>query len=239
MRIHPLHPWDLKPPAAAPLQRQLAARVEAHPPLPRWAVVAGADVSYNRFSSTFYAGVVVLRAPDWTVVEERSAVLESTFPYVPGLLSFREAPALLAAFAKVRAEPDVVMLDGQGLAHPRRFGLACHVGLWLDRPCLGCAKSVLTGRYENLGREAGSRAPLVDRGQVVGAALRTKTGVQPVFVSVGHKIDLDSAVAVVLGSCRGYRIPEPTRRAHEYVNAVRRGGQSDARLAFEEEGQEH
>jgi deoxyribonuclease V len=224
MHIHPLHRWDLTPTDAVALQRELADRVQPHPPVSRWQLVAGADVSYNRFSSTFYAGVVVLDTRDWSVVERQGAVLDVTFPYVPGLLSFREAPVLLAAFARVRAEPDVVVLDGQGLAHPRRLGLASHVGLWLDRPCLGCAKTVLTGQYKDLGREAGATAPLVDRGEVVGRAVRTKTAVQPVFVSVGHRIDLDSTVRVVLGCCRGCRLPEPTRQAHLYVNSLRVAG---------------
>src|SRR5437879_5890375 len=128
MKIQPLHAWDLTPSEAVALQRQLAARVDVRSPLTTWDLVAGADVSYERFSNIFYAGVVVLRTKDWTVVESQGAVRESPFPYVPGLLSFREAPALLEAFAKVRSEPDALMCDGQGLAHPRRLGLACHVG---------------------------------------------------------------------------------------------------------------
>jgi deoxyribonuclease V len=224
MHVHPLHRWDLTPAEAVALQRELAGRVEPSPPLPRWDLVAGADVSYNRFSSTFYAGIVVLETRDWTVVERQGAVLEVTFPYISGLLSFREAPVLLAAFAKVRAEPDVILLDGQGLAHPRRLGLASHVGLWLDRPCLGCAKSRLAGHFGDLDRKAGATTPLVDRGDEIGKVVRTKTGVQPVFVSVGHRIDLESAVRVVLGCCRGYRLPEPTRQAHLHVNALRIAG---------------
>ena len=222
MKIHALHPWNLTAAEAIALQKELAGRVDAHTPLDRCELIAGADVSYNRFSNTIYAGVVVLRREDAAVVEKRGAVCETAFPYVPGLLSFREAPALLEAFARVEAEPDVVMLDGQGLAHPRRFGLACHVGLWLDRPCLGCAKSLLTGKFKVLGRQAGETAPLVDKQEIVGQAVRTKTGVRPVYVSAGHRIDLDSAVQVVLAGCRGYRLPEPTRQAHLHVNALRR-----------------
>jgi deoxyribonuclease V len=232
MDIHPLHRWDLTSPEAVALQRELASRVEARPPLPRWHLAAGADVSYNRFSSTFYAGVVVLDTRDWSVVERQGAVLDVTFPYVPGLLSFREAPVLLDAFARVRSEPDAVVLDGHGLAHPRRLGLAAHVGLWLDRPCFGCAKTRLTGHFKDLGRKAGSTAPLTDRGEVVGRVVRTKDGVQPVFVSVGNRIDLDSAVRVTLACCRGYRIPEPTRQAHLYVNSLRvAGNQSNSARA--------
>jgi deoxyribonuclease V len=221
MEIHALHRWDLTPSDAIALQRDLASRVETRPPLARWDLLAGADVSYNRFSNIFHAGVVVIETRDWTVVERQGAVLETNFPYVSGLLSFREAPVLLAAFAKVGSQPDVILLDGQGQAHPRRLGLASHLGLWLDRPCLGCAKTRLTGQFKNLGRKAGSTAPLVDRGEVIGSVVRTKHAVQPVFVSVGHKIDLDSAVRVVLACSRGYRLPEPTRLAHVYVNALR------------------
>ncbi|HXG12763.1 MAG TPA: endonuclease V [Gemmataceae bacterium] len=223
MKITPLHSWDLDPGEAIELQRQLAGRIDVSTPVDRCELIAGADISYNRFSNTFYAGVVVLRTSDWTVIETQGAVGESNFPYIPGLLSFREGPILLKAFAKLQSEPDVVMFDGQGLAHPRRFGLACHMGLWLDRPSLGCAKSLLTGRYKDLDRKAGATAPLTaPNGEILGRVVRTKTGVQPVYVSAGHKIDLDSAVKVVLASCRGYRIPEPTRQAHLHVNELRR-----------------
>lgn len=221
MRLHSLHSWDLQPTAAVALQRELAARVDTTRPLRSWKRIAGADVSYNRHSNIFYAAVVVLEMPDLRVIEEQGAVGESSFPYVPGLLSFREAPILLEAFAKVQSEPDVIMFDGQGLAHPRRLGLACHVGLWLGRPSLGCAKSLLTGTYEEPAWEAGSTSPLVHRGEVIGKVVRTKNGVKPVYVSPGHRIDLESSVAVVLDTCRGYRIPEPTRQAHLHVNALR------------------
>jgi deoxyribonuclease V len=221
MKIHPLHRWDLNEKEAVALQRELAARVETQTPVDRCDLIAGADISYNRFSTTCHAGVIVLRTADWSVVERQGVVGEMTFPYVPGLLSFREAPFLLKAFARLESEPDIVMIDGQGIAHPRRLGIASHIGLWLDRPCVGCAKSILRGKFENLGREAGSTAPLIDRGEVVGRAVRTKNGVQPVYVSVGHKIDLDSAVRWTLDAARGYRIPEPTRQAHLYVNSLR------------------
>ena len=223
MRIHPLHRWDLTPKEAVALQRDLAGRVVGDTPLAPCTLVAGADLSYNRFSSTIYAGVIVLRLPDLAVVERRGAFVESRFPYVPGLLSFREGPALLEAFARLTSVPDAVMLDGHGFAHPRRFGLACHLGLWLDRPCLGCAKSKFVGAWEDPPREAGSWSPLIDRGSVIGRVVRTKTRVNPVFVSVGHKIDLDSATRLTLNCRAGYRIPEPTRQAHLYVNALRRG----------------
>jgi deoxyribonuclease V len=224
MKIQPLHPWDLTPTEGVALQRELAVRVDTRSPLTRCDLIAGADVSYGRFSNLFFAGVVVLRTSDWAVVESRGAVRTSLFPYVPGLLSFREAPALLDAFEKLESEPDAVMLDGQGLAHPRRLGLACHIGLWLDRPSLGCAKTVLTGRYKEPGRKAGSVTSLRDKDEVIGAAVRTKDAVKPVFVSAGHRIDLPSAIRLVLLGARGYRIPEPTRQAHLFVNRLRRQG---------------
>jgi deoxyribonuclease V len=222
MKIQPLHSWDLTPTEAVALQRQLASRVDARTPLTRCELIAGADVSYSRFSKILFAGVVVLRMPDLTIVERQGISFETRFPYIPGLLSFRETPALLEAFARVRSEPDVIMLDGHGLAHPRRFGYACHAGLWLDRPCLGCAKSKLIGDYKDPRRKAGSVAPLRDHGETIGQVLRTRDAIKPVFVSVGHKIDLRSAAELVLVACRGYRIPEPTRQAHLFVNALRR-----------------
>jgi deoxyribonuclease V len=223
MKIHPLHRWDLTPDEAVALQRELAGRVVTGPPLPSCELIAGADVSYNKGSSTFYAGIVVLRTADLGVVERCGAVAEGPFPYIPGLLSFREAPALLEAFAKVKSQPDAVMVDGQGIAHPRRLGIASHLGLWLDVPCIGCAKSLLTGRYEEPARKAGSTSPLRKGDELLGEVVRTKDNVKPLFVSVGHRIDLGSAVRWVLATCHGYRLPEPTRRAHLFVNELRLG----------------
>jgi deoxyribonuclease V len=197
--------------------------VDTTPALSACERIAGADVSYDKGSTKFFAGVVVVRTTDLTVIERRGAARESPFPYIPGLLSFREAPALLEAFAQVQSAPQAVMFDGQGIAHPRRLGIASHVGLWLNLPCIGCAKSLLTGRYQEPGREAGSTSPLRDGHEVIGQVVRTKTGVQPLFVSPGHRIDLDSAVRWVLAACRGYRLPEPTRQAHLFVNELRRG----------------
>lgn len=224
MKLPRLHDWDLSPKQAVALQRELASRVDKRPPSGPFALVAGADVSYSRHSNVFYGGVVVWRASDGQVIERREAVRKSAFPYIPGLLSFRESPILLEAFARLESEPDAVMLDGQGYAHPRRFGLACHVGLWLDRPTFGCAKTVLVGKAETPGPAVGDWTPLLDRGEEVGRALRTKPRVAPVFVSIGHGIDLDTAVRIVLACCRGYRLPEPTRQAHLFVNELRLEG---------------
>src|SRR5918911_3113660 len=218
-----LHDWKLTPREAVELQKQLRARVRVEPLKRRIETVAGADISFNKFEPTVYAGLVVLRLPTLEVVEEVGVVSETRFPYVPGLLSFRESPSVLEAWAKLKTEPDAVMFDGQGIAHPRRVGIASHVGLLINRPTLGCAKSVLVGKYEEPDSEQGSWTELVDKGEVVGAAVRTKTNVQPIFVSPGHLIDLEGAIRLTLEADGGYRQPEPTRRAHLLVNALRRG----------------
>jgi deoxyribonuclease V len=219
-----LHSWKLTPKEAIALQKELASRVDRRTPLGPCELVAGADISYNRFSPIFYGSVVVLKTSDWSVVEVQDVVGENAFPYIPGLLSFREAPILLQAFAKLKEKPDVVMVDGQGIAHPRRLGIASHLGLWLDLPTIGCAKSRLTGTFEEPAKDAGSMSALMDGKEEIGKVLRTKKNIQPLYISVGHRIDLDSAVRLVLESCRGYRIPEPTRQAHLHVNEVRRKG---------------
>src|SRR5215210_2817971 len=218
-----LHDWDMTPREAVELQKSLRERVVIAPLKRPIETIAGADISFNKFSTTLYAGIVVLRLPSLEVIEEVGVVSETAFPYVPGLLSFRETPPLLEAWAKLKTEPDAVMFDGQGLAHPRRVGIACHVGLIIKRPTWGCAKSVLVGKFEEPGEERGAWSPMVDKGETVGAALRTKTRVQPVYVSPGHLIDLEGAIDLTLRCDGGYRQPEPTRRAHLLVNALRRG----------------
>ena len=218
-----LHEWALTPREAVELQRSLRERVRIVPLERRVETIAGADISFNKFSPVMYAGIVVLRLPGLEVVEEVGVVSETRFPYVPGLLSFRESPSVLEAWSKLKTEPDAVMFDGQGLAHPRRVGIASHVGLLINRPTLGCAKSVLVGKYEEPGTERGSWSEMVDKNEVVGAALRTKTNVQPIYVSPGHLIDLAGAIELTLAADGGYRQPEPTRRAHLLVNALRRG----------------
>jgi deoxyribonuclease V len=223
MKINELHSWNVTPTEAVALQRQLAARVDKHSPLTQIELVAGADVSYARFSNRFCGAVVVLRALDFTLIEQQSVEMDVAFPYVPGLLSFRESPVLLAAFAKLRARPDVVLVDGQGIAHPRRFGLASHLGLWLDTPTIGCAKSLLCGKHRAPGQKRGAAARLRDRDETIGAVLRTRDRTRPLYVSVGHRIDLKSALRIVLSCGRGYRLPEPTRQAHVLVNEVRKG----------------
>jgi deoxyribonuclease V len=217
-----IHEWTVTPREAVALQKSLRERVSLVPLEREIKTVAGADISFNKYSTTLYAGIVVLRLPDLEVVEEVGVVSETRFPYVPGLLSFRESPPILEAYAKLKHAPDAMMFDGQGLAHPRRVGIACHVGLLIERPTFGCAKSVLIGKYEEPPKERGAWTPLVDKGETVGAALRTKTNVSPIFVSPGHLIDLAGAIALTLQCDGGYRQPEPTRRAHNLVNALRK-----------------
>jgi deoxyribonuclease V len=218
------HGWDLTPREAARLQERLRDRV-VEAPLPRRpGLVAGADVSYARGSPLLWAGIVVCRLPDLEVVDRAGASFEGSFPYVPGLLSFRELPPLLLAWSRLSTRPDVLLLDGQGYAHPRRLGLASHAGLRLDLPTVGVAKSRLVGSHREPGRRRGCRTRLVDRGEVVGTVLRTRDGVKPLYVSRGHRSDLESAVRLVLRCGRGLRQPEPTRRAHLFVNEMRRSG---------------
>jgi deoxyribonuclease V len=222
-----IHAWTMMPREAVELQKSLRERVRLMPLEKEIKTVAGADISFNKYSTTLYAGIVVLSLPDLEVVEEVGVVSETRFPYVPGLLSFRESPPILDAYAKLKRAPDAMMFDGQGLAHPRRVGIASHVGLLIERPTFGCAKSVLVGKYEMPPPERGAWTPLIDKGETVGAALRTKTNVSPIFVSAGHLIDLDGAINLTLRCDGGYRQPEPTRRAHNLVNALRRGERNE------------
>jgi deoxyribonuclease V len=225
MRIHERHAWNVSAQEAIRLQKQWVASLE-HCPLPKTVkMVAGADVSYNIGSRQMYAGVVVVHLPKLQVVEEQVAVGLTDFPYVTGLLSFREAPMLIEAFRQVGTHPEVVMFDGQGIAHPRRMGIAAHLGLFLEVPTVGCAKSWLTGRYDEhaLSPTAGASVPLCDAtGSEIGAVVRTKARTRPVFVSPGHLADVRSAVTIVLQCCAGYKLPEPTRLAHLLVNRVRK-----------------
>lgn len=213
--------WDLSPAAAIALQRELAAQVRCEDERMDIRLIAGVDVSTSRGSDLGDAAVVLLSWPDLTLVESAHARMRLAMPYIPGLLSFREAPVVLAAFAKLARRPDLLMVDGQGRAHPRRFGIACHLGVLLDLPTLGCGKSILVGTHAELEPERGSTAPLIHRSEVVGYAVRTKTRVNPVYVSCGHRISLETAVSWVLDCARGYRLPEPTRQAHLASNAYR------------------
>jgi deoxyribonuclease V len=216
------HTWDLDTAGARDLQLRLASQVDSTRALQSYETVAGADVSYNLRGPRLYAAVVVVSALTWEPIDRSGIVADAKFPYVPGLLSFREAPAVLEAFDGLKTRPDVLLCDGQGIAHPRRFGLACHLGLWLGLPTIGCAKSWLCGDYEEPGPDRGDWSPLTDGSQTIGAVLRTRTRVKPLFVSSGHLCDMESAMAVTLAASPTYRVPIPTRLAHQYVNDLRR-----------------
>ncbi|MGA4642935.1 endonuclease V [Limisphaera sp. 4302-co] len=214
--------WTTSPRVARELQLQLAAQVRLTP-LPRdvrWVAGLDATVSPN---GRWMIGVATLwDLQEQCVAEGRSAWLRLRFPYVPGLLSFREAPVLLAALRKLRKKPDLLLCDGQGRAHPRRFGLACHLGVLCDLPSVGCAKTRLVGEATEPGPAPGDWVPLLDQGEVVGAVVRTRPRSKPVYVSVGHRCTLEDAIRVVLACCRGHRLPEPTRRSDRTARLVRR-----------------
>ena len=218
-----LHRWDVTYREAVAIQGELQGRLilqDDGPPEPLRSV-AGADISYDRGSDLFFAAVVLMRYPELTLIDEASHRARVSFPYIPGLLSFREGPPLIAAFAKLSQPPDFIIFDGQGIAHPRGIGLAAHLGLILDRPAIGCAKSRLVGVHGPVGEKRGDWAGLIHQERQVGAVLRTRDRIKPLFVSQGHRIGLGRAVALVLSCCRGYRIPEPIRRAHLAVNRLR------------------
>jgi deoxyribonuclease V len=216
-----LHPWDLSPQEAIALQYRLVGRVVLRP-LPKGIhLVAGADVGYGRHGDRAAAAVAVHSLPRLDLVELVQVEERVSFPYIPGLLSFREIPPLLSAFRKLRHQPEVVLCDGQGLAHPRRLGLASHLGLWLGLPAIGCAKTRLVGAHGEPGPSRGQYRSLTHRGERVGMALRTRTGVKPIYVSPGHLVDIDGCRRLVLRCCRGFRIPEPIRTAHQAVHGRR------------------
>jgi deoxyribonuclease V len=232
MVIRSLHAWTVNPKEAIALQRRLAKEVLLQGGTDAVRIVAGADVATYRDSSKGYAGVVVMTFPELTVVEEKGAEVELSFPYIPGLLAFREVPVLLEAFAKIENEPDLILVDGQGIAHPRKLGIASHLGLILNKPTIGCAKSRLYGRHENPAPRKGSFSNLYDEaGGLIGAVVRTKDRTAPIYVSIGHRMDLPTAIRYTLECSKGYRVPEPTRRAHLYVGGLRRGRPEQAGTA--------
>ena len=209
-----MHSWQVSTAQALDIQLRLASQVSRTDELTSPRFIAGVDISVDRMRGTATGAVVVLSYPELEIIETQVVEGEVSFPYVPGLLSFRESPLILSACERLNIAPDLILVDGQGIAHPRRLGLASHLGLFLDTPTIGCAKSRLCGRHETPGLEPGSYAELVDRGETIGAALRTKLGTKPVYVSIGHKVSLESALYWVMRCCRGFRLPEPTRLAH-------------------------
>jgi len=229
MRVWTLHPWDLPYQDAVLLQKRLSQKIREIPLSRPVRTVAGADVSYARRGRQVYGAVLVFSFPDLILTEEALAADTVEFPYISGLLSFREAPVLVKAFRKIRKRPDVIIFDGQGIAHPRGLGIASHMGLMLDCPTIGCAKSRLVGMHGPLAEGKGSTVALTHHGRVVGAVVRTRKRVKPVYVSPGHGITRVEAVRLVLVCCRGYRLPEPIRQAHQAANRLRlKGGREVA-----------
>jgi len=225
------HRWNLTPKEAAQLQVELRRLLKKQKDLGEIRTVAGADIAVEVASTAAkgqkeaigYAGVIVYSFPQLEEIERRSARLRLTFPYVPGLLVFREGPVLLEAFAQLRTEPDLLLFDAHGYSHPRRFGLACHLSVMLDKPGIGVAKSRLIGRQQEPLDQVGAWSPLVDAEETVGAVLRTRVGVQPIFISIGHRVDLESAVQFALACADGHRVPKPTREADHFVEQLKRG----------------
>jgi len=223
MKINQIHSWRVSTSEAKLLQRDLSKKLVLNLPLSirKLKIIAAADVSFNRFSKYLYAVIVLVSFPNLELQDVYAGKFESNFPYIPGYLSFREAPPIIKLLKDVDSVPDVLLCDGQGVAHPRGLGLASHLGLFLDVPSIGCAKSVLVGEYEEPDTAKTSYSDLVYQGKIVGAALRTRQAIKPIFVSAGHKIDLSSAIKIVLACSPKYRIPEPLRIAHEKVNEIR------------------
>ena len=229
MELEALHGWAVTPREAVALQNALRERLVLRPPADlKVARIAGADISTEKGNDTGYGGFVVLDAMSLVPLAQAGSAVTLPFPYFPGLLSFRELPVLAVAWARLTRKPDLIIFDGQGIAHPRRLGLACHGGLLFGVPSIGCAKSLLVGTYGRLGEERGATAEIRHRGEVVGMAVRTRRGVSPVYVSPGHLMDLPTAVDWVLRVSPRYREPETTRHAHRLVNALRREARAQA-----------
>ncbi|MCK4836042.1 MAG: deoxyribonuclease V [Candidatus Aminicenantes bacterium] len=207
-----LHPWDVSPGEAILIQKRLFREVTHDDGFRKIDYVAGVDIGYKKGEGR--AAIVLFRYPQMDLVDGIVVEGEVNFPYITGLLSFREIPLLLNGFEKLKIDPDIILVDGQGIAHPRRLGLASHLGLLLDCPTVGCAKSRLWGKYSEPGKEKGSIEYIYDKDDVIGAAVRTRENVKVVFVSIGHKMSLDSSIRVVLKCCLKYRLPEPARLAH-------------------------
>ena len=221
MNIPDLHPWDVTYREAIKIQEQLKGKVILRKIANRPTYIAGLDVSYQKGTHQVWAGAVVLNFPELAVIEERWVEREVSFPYIPGLLSFREIPALLDVLSKITLEPDIIFCDGQGVAHPRGLGIASHLGVILKRPSIGCAKSRLVGDHDPVGEMKGDYSYLRYGGKVIGAVMRTRQGVKPLFISPGYGVMLDDCTELVLKTCPRYKIPEPIRQAHVLVNSMR------------------
>lgn len=216
------HRWNLSYREAVAVQEKLRGEVSIQPlDESKINYLAAADISFSLRSPVLYAAVLLFTYPDLRLIKIEATKTETTFPYIPGLLSFREAPVLLPLFQRIDPAPDVILVDGQGIAHPRRFGLAAHLGVLLNLPAIGCAKTKLYGDYQSEPREKGDWVSLTDGDEEIGRVLCTRKNVKPIFVSVGNLVDMDSAIPIVLHSSPKFRIPEPIRQAHQEVNRLR------------------
>lgn len=219
MKYLNLHSWEVSPQEAIKIQKDLKSKISLKKSFSKIDKIAGADVSY--YQNKMIAGVIIFEFPNLKIVERQSFISSINFPYIPGLLTFREGPSLLEAFKKIKIAPDVILFDGQGIAHPRRMGIATHLGLFLGKPTIGCAKSRLSGKYTSVGEEKGDYALLKEGEEVLGAVLRTRRKVKPVFISPGHKIDLSNSIEIVLKCTEEYKLPIPVREAHLFVNQLK------------------
>ena len=217
-----LHPWKVTPKEAVQIQTELRKRIEFHDAFDKVRVVAGADVAFDKQAHKGYGAVITYSFPGLEEIERKGVKAEIAFPYIPGLLAFREAPILLKAFASLETEPDVVLFDGQGLAHSRRMGIATHMGILLNKPTIGCAKSRLIGAFDEPGTDVGCYSPLLDGKETVGVVLRTRKHINPIFVSPGMHISLENCITLVLACVDGYRIPKPTREADRYAAEIKK-----------------
>jgi len=223
--IKNLHRWDITPKEAVEIQIKLQRKIRLNSSTREVHLVAGADASFSKAEGLVHGAVSILSFPNLELVERKTATLRLSFPYIPGLLTFREGPVLLECFKGIKNTPDVVLFDGQGVAHPRRMGIATHLGILLDRPSIGCAKTPLYGGFRLPANSKGAYEYVKDEeGDVIGACLRTRPGVKPVFVSVGNRIDLLTAIDIVLRCTKRYRIPEPLRDAHRWTKVNARIG---------------
>ncbi len=220
--MNPLHPWKVTVQEAIRIQEELKDRVIVQRSLISVKTIGGADVAYSEDRNLLFGAIVVLSFPNMELLDTATAIGKTSFPYIPGLFSFREGPILIKAFQKLRQKPGVMIYDGQGIAHPRGLGLASHLGLWLDLPSVGCAKTPLLGEWDTPGPFRGSFQWIRSNQKAIGAVVRTRDGVKPLFISPGHKIDLMTSINLVLESCRGFRIPEPLRRAHQLAQGIER-----------------
>lgn len=219
MELAHKHPWNVTPKQAVEIQNRLRDQVIRHDDLNEVQYVAGVDVGFENDGKITRAAIAILQYPSLTLHKIKVERCKTTFPYVPGLLSFRELPAVLKALEKINRLPELILCDGQGYAHPRRFGIACHLGVLTGIPTIGVGKTRLIGTHKSVANKRGIWQPLIDNHEVIGAVLRTRINVKPIYISTGHRIALETAVNYVMQCCTRYKLPETTRQAHKYASA--------------------